>query len=107
MKCIRAVKEPNSILIFKQKIKTKFKISYLFMSKKTKAFIYQLLSFIIFFLGFTYIFKQFFSFEDLYIKLMAFAVGTVFAPKFLAVQTKDGEKLFVKWLFIKGMKEIK
>ena len=77
------------------------------MSKKSKAFVLQLLSFIIFFLGFTYIFKQIFTFQDLYIKLMAFAVGTVFAPKFLATQTKNGEKLFFKWLFIKGMKEIK
>lgn len=77
------------------------------MSKKTKAFIYQLISFIIFFVGFTYIFKQFLNLQDLYIKLMAFVVGTIFAPKFLATQTKDGEKLFIKWLFIKGMKEIK
>lgn len=77
------------------------------MSKKTKAFIYQLISFIIFFVGFTYIFKQFLSLQDLYIKLMAFVVGTIFAPKFLATQTKDGEKLFIKWLFIKGMMEIK
>lgn len=77
------------------------------MSIKIKAFVLQLISFIIFFLGFTYIFKQFLDFQDLYIKLMAFAVGTVFAPKFLATQTKNGEKLFMKWIFIKGMKEIK
>ena len=76
------------------------------MSKKLKAFVFQLISFIIFFVGCTYIFKQFFELQDLYIKLMAFVVGTVFAPKFLATQTKDGEKLYIKWLFIKGMKEI-
>ncbi len=77
------------------------------MSKKTKAFVYQLISFTIFFLGFTFIFKQFFDIKDLYIKLMAFGLGTIFAPKFLATQTKEGEKLFMKWLFINGMKEIK
>ena len=76
------------------------------MSKKLKAFVLQLLSFIIFFLGFTYIFKHFLTLPDLYIKLMAFVVGTVFAPKFLATKTKNGEKLYIKWLFIKGMKEI-
>jgi len=29
------------------------------------------------------------------------------APKFQAVKTNEGEKLFMKWLFIKGIKEIK
>lgn len=77
------------------------------MSKTTKAFLLQLLAFVIFFLGFTYIFKQFFDIKDLYIKLMAFVVGTIFAPKFLATQTKEGEKLFMKWIFVKGLKEIK
>ena len=76
------------------------------MSKKTKAFIFQLLSFLVFFLGFTFLFKQYFQFNDFVIKLMAFVVGTVLAPKFQAVTTKEGEKLFMKWLFKKGVKEI-
>lgn len=77
------------------------------MSKKIKAFVFQLLSFLVFFLGFTFLFKHFFQFNDFVIKLMAFVVGTVLAPKFQAANTKDGEKLFMKWLFIKGAKEIK
>lgn len=76
------------------------------MSKKTKAFIFQLLSFLVFFLGFTFLFKQYFQFNDFVIKLMAFVVGTVLAPKFQAVTTKEGEKLYMKWLFKKGVKEI-
>lgn len=77
------------------------------MSKKIKAFVLQLISFVIFFIGFTYIFKQFFDLQDLSIKLMAFGVGTIFAPKFIATQTKNEEKLYMKWIFIKGLKEIK
>jgi hypothetical protein len=42
-----------------------------------------------------------------WIPLTAFVVGTILAPKFQAVKTKDGEKLFMKWLFIKGIKEVK
>ncbi len=76
------------------------------MSKKIKAFVFQLLSFLVFFLGFTFLFKHFFQFNDFVIKLMAFVVGTVLAPKFQAVTTKEGEKLYMKWLFIKGVKEI-
>ena len=77
------------------------------MSKKSKAFLLQLISFTVFFLGCTYFAKHFFTFSDLISKLIGFVVGTILAPKFLATITKDGEKLFVKWIFIKGMKEIK
>jgi hypothetical protein len=42
-----------------------------------------------------------------WIPITAFIVSTLLAPKFQAVKTNDGEKLFMKWLFIKGIKEIK
>jgi hypothetical protein len=38
--------------------------------------------------------------------MTAFIVSTLISPKFQAVKTKDGEKLFMKWIFIKGIKEI-
>jgi hypothetical protein len=28
------------------------------------------------------------------------------SPKFQAVKTRDGEKLFMSWLFVKGIKEL-
>jgi hypothetical protein len=37
--------------------------------------------------------------------ITAFIVGTILSPKFKAVK-KDGEKLFMKWIFIKDVKEI-
>ncbi len=77
------------------------------MSKKTKAFVFQLLSFLIFFVGFIFLFKHFLNYNDFIIKLIAFVFGTLLAPKFQVVNTKDGEKLFMKWLFVKGVKEIK
>ncbi|MBC7524238.1 MAG: hypothetical protein H7239_07355 [Flavobacterium sp.] len=77
------------------------------MSKKTKAFLFQLLSFAVYFIGFIFIFKQFLHFEDIYIKILAFVAGTILAPKFQAVITKDGEKLYMKWIFLKGIREIK
>jgi hypothetical protein len=33
-------------------------------------------------------------------------VGTILSPKFQAVKTRDGEKLFMSWLFVKGIKEL-
>jgi hypothetical protein len=40
-----------------------------------------------------------------WIPLTAFIVGTILSPKFKA-KTEDGEKLFMKWIFIKDVKEI-
>jgi hypothetical protein len=34
-------------------------------------------------------------------------VGTLTAPKFQAIQTPEGEKLFMRWIVLKGVKEIK
>ena len=42
-----------------------------------------------------------------WIPITAFVVGTILAPQFQAIQTNEGEKLFMKWLFLKGVREIK
>jgi hypothetical protein len=42
-----------------------------------------------------------------WIPITAFVIGTLLAPKFQVIATKDGEKMFMKWIFIKGIKEIK
>lgn len=77
------------------------------MSKKTKAFFYNLVCFAILFVIFHYLTSKFSSFSGLWIPLIAFVISTILAPKFQAVRTKEGEKIFMRWLFIKGIKEIK
>lgn len=76
------------------------------MSKKVKAFLYNLIGFAILFIAFRYLIQEYTGLIGYYIPITAFVVGTLLAPKFQAVQTRDGEKLFMKWLFIKGVKEI-
>jgi hypothetical protein len=39
--------------------------------------------------------------------ITAAMMATLLAPKFQAIRTGEGEKLFMKWLFIKGFKETK
>ena len=75
------------------------------MSKKTKSFVYNLLSFAAFFLPLQVI-LTYTSVKGIWIPITAFVIGTVLAPKFQAIRTKDGEKLFVKWIFAKEAKEI-
>jgi hypothetical protein len=71
-----------------------------------RAFIFQLLVFIILFVSFRYLTARYTQLTGFYIPLTAFVVSTILAPKFQAVKTKDGEKLFMKWMFLKGIREI-
>ncbi len=79
------------------------------MSKKVKAFVYNFLSFALFFLPSYYLLLRYggLSITGYFIPITAFVIATLLAPKFQAIITRDGEKLFMKWLFIKGVREIK
>ena len=76
------------------------------MSNKTKAFLYQLISFAILFIGFRYLIANYTNLTGYWIPICAFVIGTILSPKFQALKTKDGEKLFMQWLFIKGIREL-
>lgn len=41
-----------------------------------------------------------------FIPFTAFVIATLIAPKFQAIKTKDGEKIFMSWLLMKGLKEV-
>jgi hypothetical protein len=77
------------------------------MSKKTKAFVYQLISFALLFIVVKFAVEAYTNLSGYWIPITAFVVGTILAPQFQAVVTKDGEKLFMKWIFMKGVKELK
>jgi len=73
---------------------------------QVRAFLYQLGCFAILFISFQYLIGRYANLQGLWISITAFVVGTILSPKFQAAKTKDGEKLFMSWLFIKGIKEI-
>ena len=77
------------------------------MSKKTKAFVYQLICFALLFIVAKFAIEAYTNLSGYWIPITAFVVGTILAPQFQAVVTKDGEKLFMKWIFMKGVKELK
>lgn len=77
------------------------------MSKlQLRAFLYQLGTFAILFIAFRFLIDAYTGLTGIWIPMTAFVIGTIVGPKFQAVKTKDGEKLFMKWIFIKGIKEI-
>lgn len=77
------------------------------MSKKTKAFLYNLLGFSFFYIISYFVVMTFGVLEGLWIAATSFVISTLLAPKFQAIKTNEGEKLFMKWIFIKDLREIK
>jgi hypothetical protein len=62
--------------------------------------------FAILFISFRFLIFKYTNLTGLFVPFTAFVVGTILSPKFQAVKTRDGEKLFMSWLFIKGIKEL-
>jgi hypothetical protein len=62
--------------------------------------------FAILFISFRFLIFKYTNLTGLFVPFTAFVVGTILSPKFQAVKTKDGEKLFMSWLFVKGIKEL-
>ncbi|KRD09959.1 hypothetical protein ASE21_09550 [Flavobacterium sp. Root901] len=73
---------------------------------QVRAFLFQLGSFAILFILGRFIIAAYTGLTGFWIPITAFVVATILSPQFQAVKTKDGEKLFMKWIFIKGVKII-
>ncbi|MBF0693589.1 MAG: hypothetical protein IR153_00855 [Flavobacterium sp.] len=77
------------------------------MNKQTKALVFQLLCFAVLFIGLRFLIAEFGGLSGYWIPITAAVIATLLCPIFKAVRTRDGEKLFVKWIFLPGIKEIK
>ena len=65
------------------------------MSKKVKAFLYNFLGFVVIYLPTLYVVDNVTHLQGIWIPMTGFMVA------------HDGEKIFMKWLFFKGVKEVK
>lgn len=77
------------------------------MSKKTKAFIFNFLGFAAHFTLAYFLIVQFTGLDGLWIPVTSAVAASLLAPKFQAITYMGEEKLMMKWLFFKGVKEIK
>lgn len=77
------------------------------MSKKVKSFLYNFLGFAVIYLPTLVGVDEFTQLVGIWIPMTAFMVSLLLAPKFQAIRTADGEKIYMKWLFIKGVKEVR
>lgn len=76
------------------------------MSKKTKAFFYNLAGFIVFYVPTMLLASYLLQREDYVPSIIGFIVALVLSPKFQYFKTAEGDKIFMKWLFVKGIKEV-
>ena len=75
------------------------------MNYKTKALLYNFIGFGAIFILVYILLRLYSGLTGLWLPFTSFVVGTILAPKFQAVKTRDGEKIFMKWLFVKGIKQ--
>ncbi|MEO0046719.1 MAG: hypothetical protein RL705_1910 [Bacteroidota bacterium] len=76
------------------------------MNNKTKALLYNLICFATIFVLVRFLLALYSNLVGLWLPVTAFIVGTILAPKFQAIKTQEGEKIFMKWIFIKGIKQL-
>ena len=77
------------------------------MNKKTKSFIYNFLGFAIIYIPAYLLIMIYTGLTGIWIPLTAFMVTLILSPKFQVVNFHGQEKILMKWLFIKGVKEVK
>jgi hypothetical protein len=77
------------------------------MNKKTKALLYNLLGFAVLFIAMRFWILGYTNLYGIWKPLTAAIVASLIAPKFQAVRTRDGEKIFMKALFFSGVKEVR
>ncbi len=78
------------------------------MTKNTKALIYNFISFAtLYFLAYFGIKYFFTNIAGIWVSVTSAVVATLLAPKFQAVKTNTGEKIFMKWFLKKGITEVK
>ena len=76
------------------------------MKPKYQVFIYNFLGFAVLFLIFRFGLSLFLTIDTFYLALIAAIAASVLAPKFTVIKTERKEKILMKWIFIRGFKEL-
>ncbi|MCM4153127.1 hypothetical protein DHD05_16170 [Arenibacter sp. N53] len=76
------------------------------MKPKHKALVLNFIGFAILFVAGRLLLGMVLSLNTLVLAFIAAVAASLLAPKFSAVKTPLGEKLMMKWIFIKGFREL-
>ena len=77
------------------------------MNKKVKAILYNFAGYAPFFIAAYFLAAEFTGLTGVMVPVTAAVVATILAPKFQTVKFQGEDKIFMKWLFAKGVKEVK
>ena len=75
--------------------------------KKWKALLFNMLGFVLIYSAVYYLVISFTHLTGYWIPITAAVAASLLAPKYQVVVYQGEEKIFMKWLFAKGVKEIK
>lgn len=76
------------------------------MNKKVKAFFYNFISFAPVYLVSYFFIVRFNLLEGIFIPIVSAVLSFLLSPKFQVVSTNNGDKIYMKWLFKKGVREV-
>ncbi len=76
------------------------------MSLKTKALFYNFIGFAVLFIVIRSVMWFVLSSDGILLAIVAAILASILSPKFATTKTKEGDKLFMKWLFMKGVKKL-
>jgi len=77
------------------------------MNLSTKSLLYNFLCFAGIYIILYFLIRSFTNLTGYWIPVTSAFAASLLAPKFYTMKTAQGYKMFMKWLFIKGIKEIK
>ncbi len=77
------------------------------MSLKTKGFFYNFVGFALIYILLYAIATFFTGLTGLWRPITAAVAASLLSPKYQVVKTANGEKLFVSWIFFKGVREVR
>lgn len=76
------------------------------MKPKQRALLFNFIGFAIIFIVSRTLLAYLFSVNTFFLAILAGVITMILAPKFAVVKTPRGEKLMMKWIFIKGFREM-
>ncbi len=76
------------------------------MKPKHKALLLNFIAFMTLFLITRLTLGHYVPMSPIFLAVISAITATVFAPKFGAVNTQGGKKVMMKWIFIKGAREV-
>ena len=74
---------------------------------KAKTLLFNFIGFAFFFLILRYITTLIWLEVPIYMVVIAAVLANYMSPKFGVVETEKGTKMMMKWVFVKGLREIK